>query len=178
MLFVFALSIAFAQSTFVDGYIITLNGDTLKGQIKYNPKNDLALFGAVFFQTKPSDKKSYRPNKIKEFAFDDVVFVSRMVDDKQVFVKRLSYGAVNLYLYKVEQYLMNNMHTYIDYYMEKNGSTELTHVKENKFKKQLSEVMSDNQDIIKDIQDKKYQYENIVDVFQLYNKNKDGNIKG
>jgi hypothetical protein len=169
-------TVTLAQSTLAGGYIINANGDTLKGQVKYNAKNDLSLFDAVSFQTNATDKKSYRPNKIKEFAFDENVFVSRMIDDKAVFVKRLSNGAVNLYQYKTEQYFMNAIHTYIDYYMEKSGSTELIHIKESKFKKQLSEVMGDNEELIKDIHEKKYDYDKIVDIFEQYNnKPKEGN---
>ena len=174
-LFAFAMVDLSAQSTYTSGYIITNAGDTLKGQIKSNPKNDIGLYDAVTFQTNPNDKKSYRANKIKEFAFDGVVFVARMIDDKPVFVKRLSGGAVNLYQYKSEQFFMNNIHTYVDYYMEKVGNTALIQIKESKFKKQLSEVMADDATLIKDLHDKKYDYDKIVDIFEQYNKNKEGN---
>ncbi|MBL7892972.1 MAG: hypothetical protein JNL63_10105, partial [Bacteroidia bacterium] len=46
-------------------------------------------------------------------------------------------------------------------------------IRESKFKKQLAEALSDDQDLIKDIQEKKYDYENIVDIFEQYNKNKE-----
>lgn len=167
------LTTASAQSTLTAGYIITVKGDTLKGQVKFNPKNDLLLYDAITFQTNAADKKSYRANKIKEYSFDGNVFVSRLIDDKPVFVKRLSAGAVNLYEYKMEEYFMNNIHLRVDYYMEKLGDSELIHIRESKFKKQLAEALSDDQDLIKDIQEKKYDYENIVDIFEQYNKNKD-----
>lgn len=174
--FAVASSVVLAQSTFSKGYIIQLNGDTLKGEIKNNTKNDLPLFETVAFQTNPSDKKSYRANKIKEFSFDENVFVARTLDDKPVFVKRVSSGAINLYQYKTEQYFMNNIRVYVDYYMEKSGTDELIHIKESKFKKQISDVMGDDEDLIKDVNDKKYAYENIEDLFEQYNnKPKEGN---
>lgn len=172
-LVVSTFTIVSAQSTISPGYIITIKGDTLKGQIKFNPKNDLLLYDAITFQTNASDKKSYRANKIKEYSFDGNVFVSRMIDGKPVFVKRLSAGAVNLYEYKVEEFFMNNIHVRVNYYMEKLGDTEFMHIRESKFKKQLAEALSDDQDLIKDIQEKKYDYENIVDIFEQYNKNKE-----
>lgn len=162
-----------AQSTLTPGYIITAKGDTLKGQIKFNPKNDLLLYDAITFQTSAADKKSYRANKIKEYSFDGNVFVSRMIDGKPVFVKRLSAGAVNLYEYKAEEFFMNNIHVRVDYYMEKLGDSEFMHIRESKYKKQLAEALSDDQDLIRDIQEKKYDYENIVDIFEQYNKNKE-----
>ena len=163
-----------AQSTFEKGYIITLNGDTLQGQIKYNPKNELPLFDVVSFQTNPSDKKSYHANKIKEFSFDGNVYVARMIEDKAVFVKRLSAGAINLYEYRAEEFFMNNVRVNTNYYMEKIGNIELVHIKESKFKKQIIEIMADDESVIKDLHEKKYEYANIVDLFEQYNRNKDG----
>jgi DNA-directed RNA polymerase beta' subunit len=167
-----AIAGAGAQTTLEKGYIINSAGDTLKGQIKYNPKNDLGLYESVSFQTNPTDKKAYHANKIKEFAIEGITFVSRVIDDKPVFIRKLSGGAVNLYQYKTEEMVMNGVHTYVDYYMEKPGSKELVHIKESKFKKQLSEIMSDDKSLIKDIEEKKYDFGKIVELFEQYNKNK------
>jgi len=167
--------IAQAQSTLTSGYIITSTGDTLKGQVKFNPKNDLTLFDAVVFQTNQNDKKSYRPNKIKGFAYNENCFVSRKIEDNEVFVKRVSAGNVNLYEYKSEEFFMNKIRISIEYYIEKSGTAELIHIKESKFKKQLAEVMGDDQELLKDIHDKKYEYDKIVDIFEQYNTKKEIN---
>ncbi len=163
-----------AQSTLAKGYIINNSGDTLKGLIKYNPKNDKGLFESVSFQANDNEKKAYHANKLKEFSVDGSTFVSRKIDDKQVFIKRLSAGAINLYQYKTEELIMNSIHTYIDYYMEKPGSAELVKIKESKFKKQISELMSDDKNLIKEVEEKKYDYGKIVELFEQYNKNKEG----
>jgi hypothetical protein len=53
--------------------------------------------------------------------------------------------------------------------MEK-AAGEFVKIKSGKFKKQLGEAMADNEEIIKALEDKKYEYENIVELFDAYNK--------
>ena len=84
-------------------------------------------------------------------------------------MKRLSKGAVNLYEAQVEVYQMNEIKVKSDYYMEKSAG-EFVKVKSGKFKKQVEEVMADNSEIVKALEDKKYEFENIVELFNAYNK--------
>ncbi len=161
---------AFAQAKYFPGYVINLTGDTIKGEIKKNPKRDFDNFAKAAYRKKEgAEIKTYNPTKIKEYCVDGVTFVSRNVDGEQVFVKRLSVGTVNLYESQVEVLQMNDLKVKSDYYMEKiNGA--FVKIKSGKFKKQVEEVMSDNQEIVKALADKKYEYENIVELFNAYNK--------
>jgi len=163
-------SSASAQVKYLPGYVIMLNGDTLKGEIKMNPKHEFDNYTKASYRKKDgSEIKSFTPAKIKEYCVDGITFVSRNVDDEQVFVKRLSKGAVNLYEAQIEVMQMNEIKVKSDYYMEKSGG-EFVKVKSSKFKKQMSDAMSDNQEIVKALEDKKYDYENIVEVVNAYNK--------
>ena len=160
----------FAQAKYYSGYVILLNGDTLKGEVKKNPKHEYDNFAKAAFRKKEgAEIKTYNPTKIKEYSVDGVTFVSRNVDGEQVFVKRLSKGTVNLYEAQIEVLQMNDIKVKSDYYMEKKAG-EFVKIKSGKFKKQVEEVMSDNQEIVKALDDKKYEYENIVELFNAYNK--------
>ena len=64
---------------------------------------------------------------------------------------------------------MNEIRVKSDYYMEKEAG-EFVKIKSGKFKKQIVDVMGDNQEIVKGIEDKKYDYDNILEVFNVYNK--------
>jgi hypothetical protein len=64
---------------------------------------------------------------------------------------------------------MNDIKVKSDYYMEKQ-SGEFVKIKSGKFKKQVVEAMSDNEEIVKALEEKKYEYENIVELFNAYNK--------
>jgi len=81
----------------------------------------------------------------------------------------LSKGTVNLYEAQIEVYQMNDIKVKSDYYMEKLAG-EFVKIKSGKFKKQVEEVMSDNVEIVKALADKKYEYDNIVELFNAYNK--------
>ncbi len=160
----------FAQAKYFPGYVIMLTGDTLKGEIKKNPKRDFDNFAKAAFRKKEgSEIKTFNPTKIKEYCVDGITFVSRNIEGEQVFVKRLSKGSVNLYEAQIEVYQMNDIKVKSDYYMEKQAG-EFVKIKSGKFKKQVEEVMSDNVEIVKALADKKYEYDNIVELFNAYNK--------
>jgi hypothetical protein len=161
---------AFAQAKYFPGYVVMLNGDTLKGEVKKNPKREFDSFAKAAYRKKEGGEiKTFNPTKIKEYCVEGVTFVSRNVDGEQVFVKRLSKGSVNLYESQIEVLQMNDIKVKSDYYMEKQ-SGEFVKIKSGKFKKQVVEAMSDNEEIVKALEEKKYEYENIVELFNAYNK--------
>lgn len=159
-----------AQVKYFQGYVIMLNGDSLKGEIKKNLKREFDNFTKASFRKKDgAEVKSFTPAKIKEYSVDGTIYVSRNVDGEQVFVKCISKGAMNLYESQVEVMQMNDIKVKSDYYMEKAGG-EFVKVKSSKFKKQMSDAMADNEEIVKALEEKKYDYENIVEVVNAYNK--------
>lgn len=160
----------FCQAKYYKGYVILLTGDTLTGEIRNNLKKELDNYSkATFRKTEKDPVKTYRPDKIKEYTVNGTAYISRNVSGDQVFVKRLSQGALNLYELQTEVMQMNDVKVKSDYYMEK-GAGEFVKIKSGKFKKQLTDVMADNQDVIKDIETEKYEYDNILEVFNAYNK--------
>jgi hypothetical protein len=159
-----------AQAKYFPGYVIMLNGDTLKGEIKKNPKKEYDNFTKAAYRKKDGGEiKTFTAVKIKEYCVEGITFVSRNVEGEQVFVKRLSEGAVNLYESQIEVLQMNDLKVKSDYFMEK-STGEFVKIKSGKFKKQVQEVMSDNEEIVKAIDEKKYEYDNIVELFNAYNK--------
>ena len=89
---------AAAQVKYFKGYVLMLNGDTLRGEIRKNLKKEFDNFAkANFRKNESAEMKTFHANKIKEYEVDGTTFVSRNVDGEQMFVKRLSKGAVNLY---------------------------------------------------------------------------------
>jgi hypothetical protein len=159
-----------AQIKYYQGYVLTLKGDTLKGEIKKNLKKEFDNFcRAAYRKSDGGEIKTFRPDKIKEYCVDGVTFVSRNIEGEQVFVKRVSKGTLNLYEAQVEVLIMNDLKVKSDYYMEKEAG-EFVKIKSGKFKKQITDVMSDNEEIVKGLEEKKYDYENVVELFNVYNK--------
>lgn len=161
----------FAQAKYYPGYVIMLKGDTLKGEIKKNPKKEFDNFvKAAYRKSEGGEIKTFNPTKITEYCVDGFKYVSRNIDGEQVFIKLISSGAVNLYEAQLEVYQMNDIKIKSDYFMERSGEAGPIKIKSGKFRKQVQEVMSDNEDIVKGLEDKTYDFDNIVEVFNTYNK--------
>lgn len=95
MLFLSA-HMASAQADFRPGYIITVPGDTLYGEIDY--RGDLLMGSVCRFRNEHKEIKDYTPNDIFAFRFiDSKFFISKDVDGKRMFLEYLLNGEVNVY---------------------------------------------------------------------------------
>lgn len=155
MLLCFAGQTSFSQITFVKGYLINDKGDTLKGEVKINPKKEHELYSKVFFKDESGAQKNYKPNKVKGYGINNEHFVSISQDEEALFYKRLTNGAIILYKTSFETVNMNEtIHDHM-WYLSKEGDKKLTEVREGKFRKQLSEWMKDNQELANSFKDEK-----------------------
>lgn len=159
----------FAQITFVKGYLVTLNGDTIKGEIKMNPKKEFDLFNKVFLKDESGVQKNYKPDKVKAYGFEDKHFVAAKYEGEMMFYKILSSGKITLYEIMYEMQQMNDIVVKSEYYLAAKSSGEFEKLKQNKYKKQLSEFMKDNPDIISGDEEKKFEIEKVTDLIQQYN---------
>lgn len=158
-----------AELVWKTGYIILNSGDSIKGEIRVNTKKDLPLFQKVALKQGESSK-TYKPEQVKEYGFENNRFLSRKVDGEQQFLKVISYGRIILFELQFEMQRGDEMIVDKDYYMEKNdGSGSVEKVK--KFKKVVAELMSDNSDLVQRVQneDKKYEVADMQQVVEEYN---------
>lgn len=170
LLALFIPFISFSQQTLVKGYIVQLNGDTVRGDIKVNPKKEFEMYSKIAFIEPNGMQRMYKADKIKSYAYDGKVFVAVKNDGESMFYKTLSNGAINLYETQYEVLLMNDLKVKNDYFMKKSGSDEYVKIKHGRFKKQLAEEMSDNSKLVKELEEnKKLELENMVEVFNQYN---------
>ena len=159
-----------AQITFVKGYMINDKGDTLKGEIKMNPKKDFDLYAKVFFKDESGVKKNHKPDKVKGYGFENKHFVSAKYEGEMMFYKVLCNGKIMLYEMMYEMQQMNDIVHKSEYYIANNGDTEFAKLKQNKFKKQLSEYMKDNSELIENADDdKKFEIEKVTELINQYN---------
>lgn len=168
MLCGFSLS---AQVTFVKGYLINEKGDSLKGELKINPKKEHELYNKVFLKEESGVQKNYKPNKVKGYGFEGKHFVSMELDGEPKFYQRLTSGYI--ILYKVAFEVAGGTETTYDYdyFLFREGDKKLTDVKQNKFKKQLQEWMSGAAGFANDFEDdsKKFNEASAVEVINKYN---------
>lgn len=162
-----------AEYIWKTGYVILNSGDTLKGEIKYNTKKELSLFSKVTLKNAENVQKNYKPADVKEFAYEDVHFLSRIMDKEPVFLKLVSAGQINLFEWQFEVYHGEETLVEKDFYIEKVGSAakEPEKLKGNRFKKTVSELMSDNIDLVTRVENdsKKYEIAEMQSVIEEYN---------
>jgi hypothetical protein len=166
-----AFSATKAQVTFTKGYLVNEKGDTLRGEVKLNPKKEQDYYARVTFKDASGTQKNYKPAKVKAYGFDNEHFVSIINNDEGLFYKRLTNGAILLYKGAFEVVVMNKATWEFEYFLFKQGDKKLTDVKEGKFKKQLQEWMKDGQEYAEayNDSDKKLNVESAIEVINKYN---------
>ncbi len=162
-----------AELVWKQGYVILTNGDTLKGEIKYNTKKELPLFTKVTLKNAEGVQKNYKPEDVKEFSYEGVRFLSRSMDKELVFLKLVSAGKINLFEWQFEVYHGEQTEVEKDFYVEntEGESKSLKKLKGNHFKKTVSEMMADNSELVARIEseDKKYEIKDMQSVIEEYN---------
>jgi hypothetical protein len=162
-----------AQQTYVKGYLVTDKGDTLKGEIKLNPKKEHEAYSKVFFKDQTGVQKGYKPGKTKAYGYDNTHYIAMDSEEEQKFFQVMASGAINLYKLGYEGMRMNEITHEVEDYIAKDDKMEL--VKESKFKKQISDWMKDNPEFINTYEDtKKFDADKAVEIIKQYNSWKAG----
>ncbi len=131
----------FAQAKYYPGYVIQLTGDTLRGEIKKNTKRDYDNFVKVAYRkSEGNDIKTFGPKKIKGYWVDSTTFVTRMIEEDLVFVKRMSCDTATTVVYEAQvQYeQVGEVKVGTDYYFEK-PTKEFVKIKSKKALKYIED---------------------------------------
>jgi len=107
--FLFLHALLNAQNDYRPGYVILNNGDSISGEINYRKDSYMAL--VCKFKTPDNQTVEYYPERISAYRFiNGKYFVSRKIQEKQVFLEYLIKGELNVY------YLRNETgdHYYVD----------------------------------------------------------------
>jgi hypothetical protein len=165
----------FAQNNFVKSYIVNEKKDTIWGEAKVNAKKESDAFDKIYFKDAAGIQKTYRANKIMAYGVNDDHFISLDNAGEPQFYKVLARGEINLYMVVYEGMQMNEPTYDRVYYLAKPDNKKLVVVKQNKFKKQISEWMKENPEFIANYEDnKELDVEKAVAVISQFNSWKAG----
>jgi hypothetical protein len=90
----------FAQSNFKPGYVISLEGDTLYGQVDYRG-NELMAKVCSFIPANEETAVKYLPGEIQAYRFTDgKYFVSRTIQARPLFLEYLINGELSVYYWR------------------------------------------------------------------------------
>lgn len=151
------------NSNFQPGVIITKDGDTLRGLVKY-------------IYPVPLDKISYKADlsrsdsifsveDIKSIVTQSVYLANIPFEGKEKMMRWLSVGKINLYSY-LKYYESGN--TDLTYVLEKNN--QFIYINKKDFKVMMRHVFFDSPDILKNIGKKGYRFNDMIKVVREYNK--------
>ena len=169
-LLLFTLNSILAQKNKTTGFIINVNGDTVKGHFKLGMPaiNSLKI---KFQAEKETEMREYVPFSLKKWKLDSENYYNESKyftykDGGQtygVFMKQLIKGEVSYYQYfnPTSEMGVN------EFYLEKNG--KLTLLKTTKFYSQMSEYFKDAKELSEKISQKKFKKSQTAQIIQEYN---------
>ena len=182
---VFCLSAKAQKRGYQQGYIIAMNGDTIKGMVKdRSPGTFVSIYDRIRFKSEDSFlRKKYSPNQIQGYGVGGRHYLSIPLREETAFFKFRYYvdpGANREFLRVVTQSQKliyferewiddDNNHVDSAPLFQKAGSSELVLVTNGIFglkKKRLAEYFSDCPDLVKAIENK--ELKEIMEVYNFY----------
>jgi hypothetical protein len=146
---------------FSKGYYLPMKGDTVKGEVQNNRDKETDFYTNIMFKAKGASKATeITTKKAKGYGYDDNHFSALKMDDKEVYIKLLEQGRLNLMEWKYEDkegkakavyFIIDTRATAED----KSGTNVLTQLNEVSHKKILKPFFKD-QPILLDQVDKWY----------------------
>jgi len=156
--------------TYHDGLIVLNSGDTLKGKIVMS--NDHSDYKLVeFVDTLTKEKKFYKPIDVQYFLVENLVFYSKKLNKKDVYMCLLVNDHLKLYLHKVLVATGYYSTTGITYVFEKPDG-QMLQVFNNKltgFSKKTGAFFSDYPELSEKIKNKTYKFNDVFIITKEYN---------
>jgi len=143
-IFLISSSLMVGAQTFVTAKVVTLTGDTLRGEAQVNAKKPMLAYEKIIFKDAAGIQKIYKADKVVSYMLEGDSYFSMDSDGEPRFYRVLSKGAVNLYELGVEMQIGEKIVTEKAYYLSYSENKRLVEVKRKKFKKQINECLKEN----------------------------------
>ncbi|MEM7105530.1 MAG: hypothetical protein AAF502_20500 [Bacteroidota bacterium] len=174
-------TISHAQTTnFVNGYVVTTEGDTLKGLLRkyrYSAKPSTV----AIFQDKTGKKTKYKPKdlisyKVGTDKYETKIYSRPGLSPIVAFMKVVIEGHLTLYSQAYQSASMpigpnpipGGTDIQESYYLEKQGYP-LFFVKKMKFRKEIASYISDSESTINRMNEEKMKYTDLRTIVNMYN---------
>lgn len=150
---------------FIEGFVVLNSNDTVQGHIKY--KNKEEILDKVTVIVDAENKKTIKASEIKFLSVDED-FITYKLNGNFVFMKVLTQGYYSLYEYQLPP---EQGSKYQLYYQKENGKLQMINI--SGWKKQVEDLISDNEQLVNDLKKKKYSLETLGALFDTYNGDKE-----
>ncbi len=148
-------------------YIITIESDTIYGKISQ------PLFGKLYIVTENNSEIKIQKNEILEYRFNNNVYNYIKIPNKILLVDENDYlrlivtGKVKIYKLISNSNSNNFPLGPLNYFIIKDD--EIFHIHSLNYKKKLSEILIENQELIDKINENEYTLENMYLIGKYYN---------
>jgi len=146
----------YAQTGWLEGFIVFENNDTLRGTIR-NRKNPSTL--AVYFKDQNGKKKVYYPTDLKSYGVGDRDFESHLYIVRTQFFERKVNGHLDLFVQKNKRFI-------------REGNREIEKVNRLIFRSVILDYISDNEELSERVNKYELTYSDLDEIVREYNKSK------
>jgi|GEM_PF-6841721 len=168
-----ALLSAQSSSGYADGFVVTNEGDTIKGQIKHRSGDEIK--DRIYLKISEEEKRNYKTTEIRYFQVGNESFISHEIEGEKVFLMEWQTGYLELYEEQIA-YSQGGQDAFTyQPYIRRAGEQELVPVKVGGWKKQILGYISDYEELAGEVDKNKYKLEQLGDIVKKYNEWKDGN---
>jgi hypothetical protein len=167
-----AVFAAKSQNDFAPGYIISgPKNDTIKGEVKLFIKNEMDYYVKAMFRTKPSGGgRQCLPAKIHGYGVDGRNYAAIKYYDMWVFMQIICKGKIMFYEYKPPVALGNDKMQSQFFILKGGMDDEMVQVfPDSKVKKQVKPFISDDKELLKEIENTELHYDELVGIINKYN---------
>ena len=152
-----------SKQQFQPGVIITKDGDTLSGLIKYT--YPVPLDKVSYKANLPGHDSIFSIHELKSIITQSAYFTNIPFKGKEIMMPWLAVGKINLYLY-LKYYESGNSE--LTYVLEKNN--QFSYIIKKDFKIMMRHVFFDVPDMLKNIGKKGYRFDDMIKIVRKYNK--------
>ncbi len=163
-----------SQEKVSTGYIITLKGDTLNGEIKFTEKSETELYKKVSFkEANTKSFKQYNPANILAYGYEDKQFETVKVEGQSKFLKVICRGDIMFYQYlhpADDEVFQAGESRYFMLKIKEDMAVEVFY--DHQMKKELKKQLHDDAECVYEIEHaKKLNLEEVTSILNHYNIN-------
>ena len=150
-------------------YVITIKSDTLFGTI------NKPLIGKLYLVTENNVKIKIEKNEVLEYRFNNSIYNYIKIPnkifliDENDFLRLVSSGNIKIYKLIINSDSKNFPLGALNYFIIKDN--EISHIHSFNYKKKLSEILIENQELVDKINENEYTLENMYLIGKYYNNN-------
>jgi hypothetical protein len=156
-------------------YVITTKSDTLFGTI------NKPLIGKLYLVTENNAKIKIEKNEVLEYRFNNTIYNYIKIPskifliDENDYLRLVTSGKIKIYKLITNSELITNSDSKnfplgaLNYFIIKDN--EISHIHSLNYKKKLSEILIENQELVDKINENEYTLENIYLIGKYYNNN-------